>query len=142
MFVGNDVAFTRRDIHRDLSQNPESLRRPAWMTSQRCSATTCVPCDRAVAEPTQDGCLVSTPVSDDRKNPDHWNRMWSRYNQYRFNTSANTDMISTSLTIKLKCLDHERVQLSTHLTANNTVFDLYFNGRLKWTTRSTLHPNV
>ena len=53
-----------QDIRRHLQEQGLRIRidnRPNWLTTVRCNATTCLPCDKDVKTPKADGCWVQNP---------------------------------------------------------------------------------
>ena len=78
------------------------------MTTQRCSSTACVPCDKR-----EEGCFV-------RKTKDG----------YKLVAATGSDLHYSSITITLKCVAGEYITMYAYLFGvHNGKMTIYFNGK-------------
>ena len=98
--------------------------RPTWVTTERCSSTTCVPCDKVLAEPELDGCFVAKgPLHD---------------SSFKLHTVSSSNMLYSAVKIKMKCLKDEPFKLILNSAAHklmplvNGNLSLFFNGEEKY----------
>jgi hypothetical protein len=91
--------------------NMYNFGRPTWVTRQRCSGSTCVPCDKRSSSSTDDGCLDGN---------EHW---WSA------NVAAGSDFRQSEISVNLKCTAGEHVNMEVGYKDNvNGKIKILWNG--------------
>ena len=119
-FTRNEV--TQKTVSNGLNTNAADaeLSRPNYMTGERCGLSEgCVPCDKNLTGPKEDGCLVPMKTGDQE---------W-----YGLTTTTVSDMTRSQVGVQLKC-EHEFQKVPVHLYAEgikNANISLYTNGKAK-----------
>ena len=125
------VSFTRNA----LSDRSLEMRRPTWITTQRCSNTQCTPCDKESSNKETDGCLVWAPCGG--RDQSKCMRPQSS-DGYALKTGADSNMKTSSITLTLKCSKTEAVLFSmSYGSLGNSKVSIHFNGDEKFSSRQS-----